>query len=142
MRSILGKFVGWRPFISRLAQPVAGTRLHVVPAHGVQAVTHCVPLASGLCPVSGNPLSGEVRIDYAPAGTVLELVSLWRALDWATRSRERGTPRTVEQLAGWVQEQCERAVGVGVNVFVTVHVQPGSQRYEVRLDARLAGRQS
>lgn len=105
----------------------AGALLHTVASFGVGNVVHELPAPRGACPVSGNPLSGTVRISYDPADRTLEVVALLDTLRWAASGAD-GAPRSVEAMAVWLAKESAGAVGVRVAVVLDFIVRPGRQR--------------
>lgn len=116
--------------ITTTASQADGTRLHTVKAHDVALVRHELPIPVGACPVSRNPESGTVAIEYRPDRVVAEVVSLHDALAWAC-SGHQDAPRSVEALAMWLCDQLHRACGVAVRVRLDLQVRPGPQRLVV-----------
>lgn len=116
--------------ITTTASQADGTRLHTVPAHGVAFVQHKLTMPVGACPVSRNPESGTITIEYRPERAVVEVVSLHSALAWAC-SGDTSAPRSVEALAIWLCDQMHRACGVAVRVRLDLQVWPGPQRLVV-----------
>lgn len=108
----------------------AGALLRTVESFGVASVVHELRAPRGACPVSGNPLSGTVRISYAPVGCVLEVVALLDALAWAASGAD-GAPRSVEAMAHRLAAECGAAVGVPVVVVLDLVIRPGRQRLVV-----------
>ena len=121
----------WRPVVSARAWQPPGCLLHVLPAQGAAQVEHHVPVPAGACPVSGNPLSGEVVVRYQPTALVAEVVSLHQLVVYGATPTNPGTARNVEGLAAWLHRECGRALGVPVEVELTLHVRPGPQVYKV-----------
>jgi hypothetical protein len=117
--------------ITSQAVAIPGTRIRLVPSHGARHVTHELPMPVAACPVSRNPLSGTVRVEYSRALGALEVVSLHDALAWAC-SGDPDAPRSVESLADWLARECRIAVGVPVTVTLDLVVNPGPQRLVVR----------
>lgn len=118
----------WRIPVTTRARFVG--RLAVVPAPGIRAVVHTVRIPRGACPVSGNPLSGTLTLQYTPSGYTIEVVSLAAAMRWAC-SGSASAPRSVEDLAAWAAREAAVAVGVRVVAVVDVVVRPGRQRLRV-----------
>lgn len=118
----------WRPVVSARAWRPPGCQLHVLPAQGAGQVEHRVPVPPGACPVSRNPISGDAVVRYQPADVVAEVVSLHQLVQLAATP---GTSRNVEGLAAWLHGQCRLALGVPVEVELTLHVRPGPQVYKV-----------
>lgn len=104
-----------------------GCRVAGVPAHGARVVTHELPVRPGACPVSRNPLRGTLRICYAPAGLVAEVVTLFDAWAWA-QSGADAAPKSAEQLAAWIGSEVATAVEVRVRAELDIVVNPGEQR--------------
>lgn len=108
----------------------ATPHLSTVDAHGVSTVRHVLRVPPGACPVSGNPLSGTISIEYAPSGKAIEVVTLHDALLWAC-SGVGAAPRSVEELAAWMAGQASAAVGCPCVVVLDLLVRPGRQRLVV-----------
>lgn len=122
--------------ITSTASVIEGTRVQTVPAHCADIVIHELPMVVGACPVSRNPVSGTVRVRYAPRSgpdpwVVCEVVSLHEALAFAC-SGDETAPRSVESLAAWLGDQVFKAVRVRVRVELDLMVLPGPQRLIVR----------
>ena len=60
--------------VTRQARPTP-TRLAVVHAYGASGTVHELAVPRGACPVSGNPLSGTLRVEYTATVSV-EVVTL------------------------------------------------------------------
>jgi hypothetical protein len=121
--------------LTRRSAAVADSHLRVVSSYGAARVEHVLHVPRGACPVSGNPLSGTLSIAYTPTAQVLEVVSLFNALQWAC-SGTAGAPRSVEELAAWFARQCASAVGAPVIVALDLVVRPGRQALRVRSEAQ------
>lgn len=117
-------FKKWNPVVTKRAR--SSGALSVVAASGVSRVSHVVRIPSGACPVSGNPVLGWLRMDYAPADVTVEVVSLLWAVEWAC-SGAPGAPSSVEALAAWAAGAGRAATGVETVVTATVIVRPGWQ---------------
>lgn len=118
----------WTPVVSARAWRRAGGTLHVLAAQGAGMVEHRIPVPPGACPVSRNPLSGEVIVRYRPLDVVAEVVSLYQFVQGAASP---GGSRNVEGLAQQIHQECRAALGVDVTVELTLRVQPGPQTYVV-----------
>lgn len=102
-----------------------------LPAYGARHVEHILQFPIGACPVSRNPLSGDITVSYDPDTHVAEVASLFDAVAWAC-SNVAGTPSSVEEFASWLRAEVRSAVVVDVSVVVSVVVNPGGQRLVVR----------
>lgn len=124
-------FHPWNSFISKRAQPAEGTRLFTMNAKPGLFIQHRLLVKPGACPVSRNPIFGLATVSYTTYNRVVEVVSLQRALTWATTSLHEDAPRNVEDLAEWIRCQVSTAVGVTAEVKVFLVVRPGPQMYTV-----------
>ena len=116
--------------ITTRAEHQPGSRIVTVGASGCGKIRHVLPVTTGACPRSGNPISGTASIIYHPNSRALEAVSLFDALRWAM-SGARDAPRSVEDLARWLAAEACSAAGVGVAVRLDLLINPGPQRIVV-----------
>lgn len=119
--------MSWRPYISKRAMPAADGVLHLLPAIGAPLTEHWLTFPRAACPVSGNPIGGLVRVQYQPATSVIEIVSL--------RDLVRSSPlkaNSIEGVAAWLHATISAAVDVPVAVDLWLLVRPGPQIYRVR----------
>lgn len=124
----------WRhPFVTARATRPEGCQLHVLPALGAASVEHVLKVPRGACPVSGNPRSGRLRVQYRPGAVVLEIVSLEVLLQRAAREHPP-LARSIEELARLLHAETRLALGVAVQVELDLIVEPGPQRYRVSFD--------
>lgn len=123
--------MSWIPEISARARAVPGTRVHVMDARPNLRIRHVMLVPAGACPVSGNPITGLAVVTYTTSALVVEIVSLRKALIWATTSREEGTPKNIEALAEWLHMQVSSAVRAPVQVSLYLLIRPGPQVYSV-----------
>ena len=86
-------------------------------------ITHWLRFPTAACPVSRNPVLGCVRIAYAPADRVAEVVAL---RDWVCQLAKPGTgnPRNVEGMAARMASDLRTALGVLVVVDLYLLVRP------------------
>jgi len=97
--------------------------LYTVPSIGVSAVTHWLRFPTAACPVSRNPVLGCVRIAYAPADRVAEVVAL-RGWVCELAKPGAGNPRNVEGMAARMASDLREALGVLVVVDLYLLVRP------------------
>ena len=103
------------------------TGLHTMPSDGASTVRHRLSVPVGACPFSRNPLRGWIEIRYAPAGKVLEVVSLHAYILWCAGAGE-GAPQSAEGIAARVAADCAAALGTPARVMLVLMVRPGPQR--------------
>ena len=113
--------------ISRRAILPEGCHVHVMPSGGVLDVEHRLSAPVGSCPVSGNPISGTVIVQYEPAAYVAEAVSLHQLVTAAP-----ARTRSVEGLCVHLATELARALSCVVTVELDLLIQPGPQVYRVR----------
>jgi NADPH-dependent 7-cyano-7-deazaguanine reductase QueF len=98
-------------------QAISKGRVSMVPACGVNEMTHCLYLGPR-CPVSRNPIAGMLRVTYAPNEHSLEVVSLKELI--ASRLEFRNVEGLVSGLANILSD----ALGVSVKVKAYLLVRP------------------
>ena len=97
--------------------------LATVPAAGICTSTHIVPVPSGACPVSRNPILGVAILRYEPVGCALEVVALTDYMRQIVRPLP-GHPRNVEGLAARIAVDAGAALGCPVSVELILLVWP------------------
>jgi hypothetical protein len=101
---------------------VSRGRLSVMPQLGEVQAEHRFTIPAGLCPRSGNPISGTLTLKYA-AREVLEVVTLHRAYLDATKEA-----RSLEGIGRLLSVWCAEALSVRVVWLVDAEIKPGPQR--------------
>lgn len=106
--------------ISTRARP-AGL-LHVFDLDEPVSIEHELQIPPGMCPRSGNPLHGVIRLTYT-APVAVEVVSLHELVQQA----QHESPKTFEGWCAYVGQAVAAAVGNPVQYMGEATVNPGAQ---------------
>lgn len=100
--------------------------LYVFDLPGVVEIGHVLDIPSGMCPMSGNPVSGTIGLSYS-ADVAVEVVSLHQLVQQA----QHESPKTFEGWCAYVAGAVASAVGVPVEYSASAKVNPGPQTLRV-----------
>jgi len=106
-------------------------------ASSIDTICHVVELPP-MCPVSGNPAGGSLRIEYSPArGVVLDVDDIAAEIHLYVggRGEVRDMERTIQRLAEWAAGVVGALVAVRADMEITT-VPESSQRMVVTCERR------